>query len=321
MLDSLSSWLALREAADVAARSVPLTRTIADVLPHDSALRVLDLATGTGSNIRYLADHLSSEQTWLAVDYDDALLAELPARMSGWATEKGYDVSVEAGGLMIRGAGLRCKVAETRRLDLAALGDATIFSGRHLVTASALLDLVSESWLRALADQCRASGAAALFALTYNGQSSCAPVEPEDDTIRLLMNRHQKTDKGFGGVAAGPDATDAAARCFAEVGYRVRRETTDWVLPPDLRHLQRRLIEGWAQAAAEIAPEQSAMIDDWLARRLAHVDAGRSRLTVGHEDLAAWLPAPPEAGQRNAATSEAEPHPPLRLSTAQAEPR
>ena len=290
MVDSLSSWLALREPADVAARSVPLTRAIADVLPHDSPVRVLDLATGTGSNIRYLADHLSSEQTWLAVDHDAALLAELPARMSGWATDKGYEVSVETGGLVIRGAGFRCDVAETRRLDLGALGDATIFSGRHLVTASALLDLVSETWLRALADRCRASGAAALFALTYNGQSSCIPVEPEDDTIRLLMNRHQKTDKGFG-AAAGPDATDDAARCFAAVGYRVRREATDWVLPPDARDLQRRLIEGWAEAAAEIAPERSAMIDGWLARRLAHVDAGRSRLTVGHEDLAAWLPA------------------------------
>jgi len=256
---------------------------------------VLDLATGTGSNIRYLADHLPSEQTWLAVDHDAALLAELPARMSRWATDRGYEVSGDAGGLVIRGAGLRCDIAETRRLHLGALGDPTIFSGRHLVTASALLDLVSEGWLRALADRCRASGAAALFALTYNGQSSCLPVEPEDDTIRLLMNRHQKTDKGFG-AAAGPDATDDAARCFAAVGYRVRRDTTDWVLPPDVRDLQRRLIEGWAEAAAEIAPGQSAMIDDWLARRLAHVDAGRSRLTVGHEDLAAWLPAQDSAG-------------------------
>ena len=32
------------------------------------------------------------------------------------------------------------------------------------------------------------------------------------------------------------------------------------------------------------------MIRDWLGRRLAHVEAGRSRVIVGHEDLAAWLP-------------------------------
>ena len=290
MDDSLSSWLALREPADVAARSVPLTRAIREMLPRDGPLRVLDLATGTGSNIRYLADHLSGHQTWLAVDHDAALLAELPARMSAWAAVRGYGVAVEPGALVIRGAGLQCDIAETRRLDLGALADATIFAGAHLVTASALLDLVSETWLRALADRCRASGAAALFALTYNGQSSCVPSEPEDDAIRHLMNRHQKTDKGFG-AAAGPDATDEAARAFAAVGYRVRREASDWVLPPDARDLQRRLIEGWADAAAEIASDQSGAIDAWLARRLAHVEAGRSQLTVGHEDLAAWPPS------------------------------
>ena len=304
MVDSLSGWLALREAADVAARSVPLTRAVADVLPRDRPLRVLDLATGTGSNIRYLADQLSGEQAWLPVDHDAALLAELPARMSAWAAARAYDVSVEAGGLAIRGDGLRCHVAETRCLDLGVLADATIFSGRDLVTASALLDLVSETWLRELADRCRRSGAAALFALTYNGQSSCVPVEPEDELVRHLMNRHQRTDKGFG-AATGPAATDDAARCFSAVGYRVRRESSDWVLPPETRDLQRRLIEGWAEAAVEIAPDESATVHDWLARRLAHVDAGQSQLTVGHEDLAAWLPA------RDAAAGQVE-HPVLR---------
>jgi hypothetical protein len=319
LVDSLSSWLALREPADVAARSVPLTRAIADVLPRGRPLCVLDLATGSGSNIRYLAEHLSGQQSWLPVDHDAALLAELPARMAAWGAARSYEVAAGTGEWVIRGSGLQCHVAEPRRLDLAAL-DGTIFSGRHLVTASALLDLVSETWLRALAARCRENGAAALFALTYNGQSSCVPVEPEDDTIRLLMNRHQKTDKGFG-AAAGPDATDDAARCFAALGYRVRREPSDWVLPPGARELQRRLIEGWAEAAAEIAPERSAVIENWLGRRLAHVSAGRSQVTVGHEDLAAWLPTPPEAGQRNAATSEAEPHPPSRFSRSRAEPR
>ena len=225
------------------------------------------------------------------------MLEELPARMSAWAAARAYDVSAEAGGVVIRGDSLQCHVVEARRLDLGRLTDTTIFSGRHLVTASALLDLVSESWLSALAQQCRASGAAALFALTYNGQSSCVPVEPEDEMIRKLMNRHQKTDKGFG-TAAGPDATDDAARCFSAVGYRVRRESSDWVLRPDTRDLQRELIEGWAKAAVEIAPQQSALVHDWLARRLAHVDAGRSHLTVGHEDLAAWPPLRDSAAER-----------------------
>jgi len=61
------------------------------------------------------------------------------------------------------------------------------------------------------------------------------------------------------------------------------------MLLPAERALQRQLIEGWAQAAEEMAPEQTSMIHNWLGRRLAHVETGRSRVVVGHDDLAAWL--------------------------------
>jgi hypothetical protein len=54
--------------------------------------------------------------------------------------------------------------------------------------------------------------------------------------------------------------------------------------------LQTELMVGWAEAASEIAPQQSSQIQDWLSRRLAHIAQGRSRVTVCHEDLAAWPP-------------------------------
>src|SRR6266850_288112 len=268
MDDTLSDWLALREPADAAARSAALTRAVVEQLPR-GRLRAVDLGTGTGSNVRYLARHLpADEQQWLLVDRDPGLLAEA------------------AGSLRP----LRSIVVETREKNLGVL-DSQLFARRDLVTASALLDLVSETWLRTLAAECRAAGATALFALTYNGRSRCLPEEPEDETIRELMNRHQRqNDKGFG-RAAGPDAVDVAERCFADAGYHVTREPSDWVLTPDARELQRQLVEGWASAAREIAQEQASTIDDWLRRRLQHIDAHHSHVTVGHEDLAAWLPS------------------------------
>ena len=56
-----------------------------------------------------------------------------------------------------------------------------------------------------------------------------------------------------------------------------------------MRELQRQLIQGWAEAALEISHDQSRMIRGWLDRRLAHVDAGRSYITVGHDDISASL--------------------------------
>jgi SAM-dependent methyltransferase len=269
--ESLSGWLSLREAADSAARSADLTRAVIGHLPRTSPLRVLDLGAGTGSNLRFLAPRLGVPQQWLLVDHDPRLLEEATRRAVTTADTARLEI-------------------DTRTMNLVTLDHPELFSGRHLVTASALLDLVSPQWLETAAARCCDAGAAALFPLNYNGRSSCTPAEPEDEQVRALMNRHQKSDKGLGGVAAGPDASNCAERCFVAAGFHVRRETSDWVLEPEQQDLQVQLIQGWAHAAVELAPELRSTIDDWLARRLSHVAAGRSHIVVGHDDVAAWLP-------------------------------
>jgi hypothetical protein len=107
--------------------------------------------------------------------------------------------------------------------------------------------------------------------------------------IRDLLNRHQHTDKGLGGAAAGPEAVDCVVRCFSDAGYRVQTDPSDWSLGTAEHELQRSLIEGWAEAAAEMRADLS-MIASWRDRRIAHVDAGRSRIVVGHQDVAALVP-------------------------------
>jgi hypothetical protein len=261
MSEFSADWLALREPVDAVSRSMRLARVVADALPRYRAVDILDLGTGTGANVRYLAGKLPLPQRWLLVDRDERLLSLAP------------------------------KAWPARCLDLQqAVLDASLFQGRALVTASALLDLVSDAWLEVLVARCAEAGTAVLFALTYDGRLAYAPAEPEDDWIRDLVNQHQRRDKGLG-PAAGPAATMRAAELLTAAGYHVEREASDWVLTtPESQALQRQLIDGWAQAAAAVASDQAAAIDEWRDRRLAHVDAGSSQLIVGHKDLAAWLP-------------------------------
>jgi hypothetical protein len=257
-----AEWLALREPADQAARSMRLTRAVIESLSGADASRILDLAAGTGANLRYLMAAgvtRTRRAEFLLVDHDPALLAAIP---------HAADVA-------------------TRCLDLSSLDDRSIFDGRVLVTASALLDLVSEAWLGVLAGRCAEHGSMALFALSYDGRVACSPEDSADAAIVALVNEHQRTDKGFG-AALGPDAAAAAERRFRTFGYRVQRERSDWTLPPASHALQRALIDGWARAATETAASATAFIDAWRRRRHAHIDAKRSRIVVGHEDLAAW---------------------------------
>jgi hypothetical protein len=268
-----AAWLALRSAADDRARSIELEVRLADwfarrvsTAPGRAAVCV-DLASGTGANVRRLAPRLPGPQHWRLVDADGALLAH--ARPSLAPLRDGDDAIA---------------TAETRQLDLASASLVAVLADATLVTASALLDLVSAAWLEQLADAVAATRAAGLYALDYDGRRECMPADPLDARTHAAFDRHQRTAKSFG-VALGPDAAARAADAFAARGYDVYRARSDWDLGVADATLQRELLRGWAQAAIAMEPESGDELQRWLDRRLEHVASGTSRLRVGHEDL------------------------------------
>jgi len=263
-----AQWLALREPLDAAARNASLVARLDETLSRGRAagsrLNVVDLGAGTGANLRYVAPLLGGLQDWLLVEKDPLLLAAMPPRQ-------------------MRGVNYECRVS-TLPLDLATQLEQVPLTAGTLVTASALLDLVSAQWLRSLAQAAAASDCSVCFALTYDGRIGCEPAEPEDGQVRELVNRHQRNDKGFG-AALGPAAARTAERIFTDCGYHVHCAVSDWHIGTEHRALQHDLIEGWCRAASDAAPERAATVRDWSLRRHAHVDAVRSVLRVGHVDM------------------------------------
>jgi hypothetical protein len=181
----------------------------------------------------------------------------------------------------------------SRHLDLATDLKSVPLSSCQLVTASALLDLVSAAWLKLLAARCAQARAAVLFALSYDGRVELQPVEPDDEWIIGLINRHQRGDKGFG-AALGPEATRRACDVFAALGYEWRVAASDWLIESTEQALQRELIAGWIGAARELAPLEEDRIEQWGRRRMALLSTGTSRIRVGHQDFMAWPTAPGE---------------------------
>jgi len=299
-----ADWLRLREPADHAARAAALTELVASLVNRASPARPLvDLATGTGSNVRYWLPRLRGAQYWRLLDADARLLDALESEMRSWIGAHRASVRREGSTIDIVSGGERHRLIAEQR-DLApppappaaalAVDDSGLVGSARLVTASALLDLVSDSWLERLADQCRNASAVALFALSYDGRIACVPSDEGDEIVRTLVNRHQHGDKGFG-AALGPEATSHAESCFRARGYETRRAQSDWSLGAADAALQRELVDGWAEAARELAATEMAAtepgaIERWRVRRQAHIAEGVSRIVVGHEDLAAWLP-------------------------------
>ena len=259
-----AAWLELREAIDHSSRAADVLPPLRSWWSARGATAVLDLGCGTGSNLRYLAPHLSGPQHWTLLDHDADLLARIRAPQR--------DVTIQP----LRG-------------DLSVEGLAEV-PRAHLVTASALLDLVSEAGLRACVDACANAGCAGLFALTYDGTIEwSSDEEPLDAVVRDAVNDHQRRDKGLGS-ALGPMAAVLAEELFRRRGYRTWLLPSPWRIGPTDAAVARALVSGWVAAAAEQRPYEADALRGWAERREAVVARGDFGVVVGHLDLLA-LPA------------------------------
>ena len=271
MTDFSPKWLALRRPADERARCRECSLGFLRALPRDRSLLV-DIACGSGANCTFLASLLVQPRDWLLVDNDALLLSQ--------ALKECVAIS-----------GVRR--LDCRELDLAQELDRLDLSEAAGVSAAALLDLVSGPWLERLVAKCAALRLPLLLALTHNGHVRLSPSDPNDESIRLAFNKHQRRNKGFG-PALGPAAPNVASALLREHGYHVTVSNSDWHL--DAANiadaaLLTPLLQGWAAAASELARSDiiRQRVAQWRNRRELSVTAGALRAQVGHNDLLALI--------------------------------
>jgi hypothetical protein len=244
-----SHWLDLREPADATARSIELAEHAARRLPANGDLVIHDLGGGSGAMGRWLAPRLRGPQHWVVHDHDPDLLELAVAAPPAAAT-------VEA------------RLSDITRFPPGAL------AGASLVTASALLDMLTADELAGMLRAC--AGLPTLIALTVTGGVTFAPADPLDARLVAAFNTHQRRDGRL-----GPDAVDAAAE---QLGGEVIVRPTPWRL--DARFaVMTEWLGGWIRAAFEQDPALAAEAGDYRERRLAQAAAGELTVSVDHADL------------------------------------
>jgi hypothetical protein len=259
------AWLDLREPADADARSRELVEHLRPRLPATGCLVIHDLASGTGSMGRWLAPLLRGPQRWILHDLDDELLDVAAGEFPGPAAD-GDSVAVE-----------------TRRSDVTELHPPDL-AGASLITASALLDLLTREELARLIDACAEAGCPALLSLSVVGGVELAPADPLDSLVAAAFDAHQRRMTGRGHLL-GPDAVAAAVEGFSSRGTRALVRPSLWRLGAAEAELAAEWFTGWIRAACEQSAELAQAAGSYTSRRLAEAQAGELRVQVGHADL------------------------------------
>jgi hypothetical protein len=256
-----ADWLALREPYDARARNPVVLDAVVASAKGCLAMRIVDLAAGIGSTPRALAPRLAARQVWRLVDNNLELLTH-----ASKLTRSGA-FAIEACAL-----DLNCGLQDALNGPI------------DLITAFALLDLVSESWLARLVGEIVRRSIPIYATLSYDGRADISPADPLDAAVFAAVNTHQRTDKGFG-PALGPAAAYAAIAQLESMDYFLVHGASDWVLGPDDREMQMKIFASWASAACGTGGLSHSDMVGWMAHRRDAVIAGCSSIRVGHVDF------------------------------------
>jgi hypothetical protein len=216
-----------------------------------------DLGCGTGSMVRWLAPRLPGPQRWVGHDRDADLLEVAAAHAP---------VSFEP-----------------RRSDITRLAPGDL-DGATVITASALLDMLTEDELARVLAACVAAGCASLLTLSVVGRVELVPADPLDRRVAAAFDAHQRrvTERGR---LLGPDAVAAATKELGRLGAQVLVRPSPWRLGASEADLAAAWFTGWVGAACEQEAELTAATEDYARRRLAQAAAGRLGVVVDHADL------------------------------------
>jgi hypothetical protein len=272
-----TGWLALREPADAAARSRDLVEHVVRGTKPAEGWMIYDLGGGTGAMGRWLAPQLPGTQHWVVLDRDADLLEVATTDVPGRAAD-GSVVTVEA-----------------KRADITRLAPDEL-AGATLLTASALLDMLTEDELDRLVALCAGTRCPTLLTLSVVGHVELTPADPLDPLVAAAFDAHQRR-KIETGHLLGPDAVARAVDGLAGLGAEVLVRPSPWRLGAAQSGLATEWFTGWMDAAGEQEPELMAKLDTYRHERLAQATAGRLAVTVGHVDL---LALPRRAGRNSA---------------------
>jgi hypothetical protein len=227
-------------------------------------VEIIDLGAGTGANQRWLAPRLPLVQRWIHLDHDPAISRSLPLPHDTMI----IDGSVEPA---------------LGRLLINRNGD------RHLVTCSALLDVLTIDQLDALCRAVIANHVPALFSLTVTGTLSISPADPHDELFLDAFNDHQRR-----AGRAGPDAATLVVNALCADGFTVRTQETPWQLTAssDPAFVE-QLLQERLDAAVEQNPSLALAASAWFELRRSQFALGILRIDLGHRDILAlpggWL--------------------------------
>ena len=254
-----NNWLKLRETVDKKSRNLKIIELINKKINNNDFVSIIDLGTGAGSNFNYLKPKLKFNQNWLFTD-----------------------ISLNSMNYFKQNLKLSKKIIKTKFqiLDVIKDIDKIKFKSFDIVTGSAFLDILPKSWFYKF-HNLNSKTEIVLFALNYNGDFKFVPRHKNDKNINNLFNKDQKTDKGIGDKAVGPNCSNLIKNVFKKT-HHTHLMNSNWDVVKNYQFQK-----SFLYFCSKVIEKNKVDYSSWLKFRYNCIKQRNSRLILKNTDFLA----------------------------------
>jgi SAM-dependent methyltransferase len=280
-----TDWLEERYRFDVAARNPKVEAACLQYFAQHPMVSIIDIGAGTGANFIYLSEKFPQSQQWALVELNPNLLKRARERLKIWAAAKGYTVREDGQSLDFRrnDQHIQVQLLQGSFLELSQLLQPDRY---HLITASAVFDLLSEQMLSDLIQTFHQNRLALLTTLNYESMAYL-PGDAEDKRWIELYEAHMQREQDFG-KALGPRCSDFLENGYAQLPTGLTlRAPSRWQIEPADTFMHGHMLQFLEKSLLEMTSmgHSGRGLNEWLQRKKVQLQAQQLRLSVTHSDF------------------------------------
>lgn len=277
-------WLQERYPFDVEARNKPLESRVLTHFEGQSAISLVDVGAGTGSNCLYFIDQLPQNQKWYLVEQNEALQKATIRRLKDYAAYHKYDFDRKKNKVRIKSIKKTVEVTIIND-SLLNLADLVDLKTVDLVLANAVFDLFSKAQIEQFVNIIIDNKLAFYPTLNYE-EMDFLPSDPFDEVFIGQYNAHMERPQAFG-TALGKNASPYIVELFEAKKCQIETAESIWRIEPEDIKMHYYLLNFMENALKEmdLAPAMQENFERWVQRKKDLIIMRQQRLEIGHLDI------------------------------------
>ena len=286
--DDPTQWLAHRFACDAEARHPEIEHKFLSFFEqHQTPLKLVDVGSGTGANVRYYFDRIPHQQEWILVEQDARLRDDCRQSLAHFAEQRGYDWQPQNDTFQLTD-GQKTATVTFVPGHIERIEQLVDLSQTDVVTANAVFDLVPFEQFDALVGKLVQHDVCLLATLNYY-ETSFLPFSEHDHRFVGWYHMHMKRPQPMG-IAMGADCSEEMLDLLAQHHMMIEQEGSQWHLKKNATTMHHYLLHFIEHAVAELnlSADEQQDVERWLEHKKKLCRERELEIIVDHSDIFAY---------------------------------